>query len=191
MKTKLFILLLIVFGTMDSIYANTLFDDKSNSKGKVLIAYFTKTGNTRQIAEYIQSYTGGDLIAIETKQKYPREYQVATEYAKQEKESNARPVLNTKVDNMADYDVVYVGFPIWWSYTPMAIASFLESYNLSNKTVIPFCTHGGGGVGEAFSFVDKLTPRSSHLEGFVTNGARASRAELDVRNWLTNIGVIQ
>ena len=191
MKTKLFILLLIVFGTINKINANTTSDEKDQNNEKVLIAYFSKTGSTKQVAEYIQSFVGGDIVAIETKQKYPREYQAATEFAKQEKESNARPVLNTKVNNIADYDVIYVGFPIWWSYTPMAIATFLEGYDLSNKTVIPFCTHGGGGVGEAFAYVEKLSPRSSHLEGFVTNGARASRTELDVKHWLENIGVIK
>lgn len=191
MKTNLYLLLIVVLASFGSVNGHTTSRENKQKKEKVLIAYFSKTGNTKEVANFIQSFTGGTLVQIQTKQQYPREYQAATEFAKQEKESNARPVLTTKIENMADYDVMYIGFPIWWSYTPMAVASFLESYDLSNKTVIPFATDGGGGVGEAFSFVEKLTPKSTHKKGFITNGTRASRSELDVKHWLENIGVIK
>lgn len=162
-----------------------------SSKEKILITYFSKTGNTKKIAEHIQSLTGGDLIQIETNEEYPQEYQASTEIAKKEKETDARPAVKTKIKNINDYDVVFVGFPIWWSYTPMAIATFLESYDLSGKTVTPFCTHGGGGAGEAFNYVKKLTPNSIHPDGFIIYGNRASSAKPDIEKWLKNINVIK
>lgn len=193
MKIKsilIFIIAIINFAT-SCINAQTINTSNKQQNEKILIAYFSKTGNTKQIAEYIQSLTGGDLLRIETKQEYPQEYRMATEAAKQEKEANARPVLKTKIDNINEYDVIFIGFPIWWSYTPMAIATFLESYDLSGKTIIPFCTHGGGGVGEAFNHVKKLTPNSIHSEGFITYGSRASTAKPNIERWLQDINIIK
>lgn len=160
-------------------------------KEKTLIVYFSKTGNTKKLAEQIQSLIGGSLVQIETERGYPSEYQAATEAAKHEKETDARPALKTKIDNMNEYDVVFVGFPIWWSYTPMAIATFLESYDFSGKTIIPFCTHGGGGVGEAFNKVTMLTPNSIHSEGFIISGSRVSSAKIDIEKWLKGINMIK
>ena len=108
----------------------------ANAK-KVLVAYFSWSGNTRNLAHQIQGLTGGDLFEIETVKAYPEKYRSCTEYAKKEKEADARPALKSKVKDMDAYDVVYVGFPNWWGTAPMAIWSFLEGYDLTGKTVIP------------------------------------------------------
>lgn len=110
---------------------------------KILVAYFSHTGNTEKVAQLIQSKTGADIFKIETATPYPSVYRETTELAKQEKADNARPALKNKVENMAQYDVVFVGYPIWWYTAPMAVATFADSYDFSGKTVITFCTSGG------------------------------------------------
>lgn len=155
---------------------------------KVLIAYYTRTNNTKQVAENIQSFVGGDMFQIETQKDYPAEYHPTTEVAKKEKEADERPALKANVENISEYDVIFIGFPIWWSDTPMVIATFLEANNLSGKTVIPFCTHGGGGVGEAFNRVTKLTPDSKHMEGLVLSGSGSKK---NVEDWLKKLEVIK
>lgn len=190
MKNILIFIILVCF-TVSCANAQTENISNEPKNEKILIAYFSRTGNTKKLAEQIQSLTGGNLVQIETEREYPQEYHMATEAAKHEKEIDARPALKTKIDNMNEYDVVFIGFPIWWSYTPMAIATFIESYDLSGKTIIPFCTHGGGGVGEAFSHVTKLTPNSIHSEGFIISGSRVSSAEPDIEKWLKGIHIIK
>lgn len=155
---------------------------------KVLIAYFSRTNNTKQVAENIQSFVGGDFFRIETAKDYPSEYHPATEVAKKEKEDNARPALKEQANNIDQYDVIFVGFPIWWSDTPMAIATFLETHDLKGKTVIPFCSHGSGGVGEAFNRVKSLTSDATNLEGLVVSGNGSKKS---VENWLKKIEILK
>lgn len=188
MKNILTLIIMVVCFTTSCANAQTGNTTNEPKNEKILITYFSKTGNTKKLAEQIQSLTGGNLVQIETEREYPQEYKAATETAKLEKETNARPVLKTKIDNMNEYDVIFIGFPIWWSYTPMVIATFLESYDFSGKTIIPFCTHGGG---EAFNYVTKLTPNSIHSEGFITYGSSASAAKPDIEKWLKNSNIIK
>lgn len=190
MKFKIFIYSIMILAMFSSC---TNAQNKKNTSAsniaekKVLMAYYSRTNNTEQVAENIQSFVGGDFFRIETQKSYPAEYEPATEVAKKEKDADERPVLTAQVDNIEQYDIIFIGFPIWWGDTPMAIATFLESYDLSGKTIIPFCSHGGGGVGEAFNRVKKLTPNSTNLEGLVVSGSgRKSKVE----NWLLKIDII-
>ncbi len=153
----------------------------------ILIAYFSYSGNTRRLAEQIRLFTGGDLFEIQTVKAYPKEYEPCTEVAKKEKEENARPLLKTKVDNMDRYKVVFVGCPSWWHTAPMAVLSFLESYDFSGKTIIPFLTHESREDG-AFAAIEKWTPKSKRLKGFEVYGSRVDQAAPDVRKWLKEIG---
>lgn len=107
------------------------------SNGKALIAYFSKTGTTQRAAEEIQKLTGADMFRIEPVQAYPEEYQRTTEIARDELNQNARTQVKGKVDDMAQYDTIFVGYPIWWMEPPMPVLTFLESYDLNGKTVIP------------------------------------------------------
>ena len=109
------------------------------SNGKALIAYFSKTGTTQRAAEEIQKLTGADMFRIEPVQAYPEEYQRTTEIARDELNQNARTQVKGKVDDMAQYDTIFVGYPIWWMEPPMPVLTFLESYDLNGKTVIPMC----------------------------------------------------
>lgn len=164
--------------------------DAASSK-KFLTVYFSRTGNTRAIADHIHSVVGGDIFEIETTIPYPESYDECVDQAKQEKASNARPALKERPDSLGAYDVIFVGFPIWWGTFPMAVATFLEGYDLSGKTVIPFCTHAGSGKAQSFSDVEKLTPGSDRSEGFVTWGNNAKDAGPEIRKWLHDIQMAQ
>ncbi len=132
---------------------------------KILVVYFSHTGNTEKVAQLIQSKTGADIFKIETATPYPSVYRETTELAKQEKADNARPALKNKVENMAQYDVVFVGYPIWWYTAPMAVATFADSYNFSGKTVITFCTSGGSPISDSTPDINKWFKGANVIEG--------------------------
>lgn len=132
---------------------------------KILVVYFSHTGNTEKVAQLIQSKTGADIFKIETAAPYPSVYRETTELAKQEKADNARPALKNKVENMAQYDVVFVGYPIWWYTAPMAVATFADSYDFSGKTVITFCTSGGSPISESTPDINKWFKGANVIEG--------------------------
>lgn len=132
---------------------------------KILVAYFSHTGKTEKVAQLIQSKTGADIFKIETAAPYPSVYRETTELAKQEKADNARPALKNKVENMAQYDVVFVGYPIWWYTAPMAVATFADSYDFSGKTVITFCTSGGSPISDSTPDINKWFKGANVIEG--------------------------
>jgi flavodoxin len=156
---------------------------------KILIAYFSRSGNTRAIAEYIHQAVGGDLFEIKTVQQYPGEYAPTTEVAKREQEANTRPELAAQVRNMNSYDVIFVGYPIWWGTMPMALFTFLESYNFAGKTIIPFCTHGSSGLGRSVNDIKRLCPQSTVRNSIAVRGGDVSRARGDVQDWLRGLGM--
>lgn len=113
---------------------------------KILVAYYSYSGNTQEVAEAIHKLVGGDLFAIKTEGSYPEEYRPMTTQAKKEIDDGYRPKLTTSVTDIAQYDVIFLGSPNWWGTITPQVSSFLKTYNLSGKKVIPFITHGGGGV---------------------------------------------
>ena len=157
--------------------------------GKILIAYYSRTGNTRSVAQEIQKNVGGDLFEIKTTNTYPEEYQATTEQAKTEKNNNFRPELAAKVPNIDSYDVIFVGYPIWWGTMPMGVFSFLEQHNLAGKTVIPFCTHGGSGFGDSVSDIKKTSPQANVVQGLALRGSEAGKSQTEIANWLKSIGM--
>ena len=112
---------------------------------KVLVAYYSYSGNTKTVAEAIHAKVGGDLFEIKAEGSYPAEYRPMTEQAKREIQGGFRPKLTASVPNMEQYDVVFVGSPNWLGTITPQVSSFLESYDFAGKTVVPFITHGGGG----------------------------------------------
>lgn len=156
----------------------------TSTKGKkILVAYFSHSGNTRKSAEQIHNLVGGDIVEVKTVLPYPTGYNESVEVAKNERESNTRPQLSTKVDNMASYDVIFVGYPIWWHTAPMPIYSFLESYNFSGKTVIPFCTSYSSDIAESMDAINSLCPNATILEGLTANDVSK------IEPWLSKIGM--
>lgn len=156
---------------------------------RALVAYFSWSGNTKVVAGQIAELTGGELFEIKTVENYPEEYRPCTEVAKKEKNENARPQLKGKVAGMEQYDVVFVGFPNWWGTAPMAIWTFLEGYDWQGKTVVPFCTHGGGGEQNCFSDFAKHVGKTKTKKGFIANGGRVNGARPKVEKWLHEIGI--
>jgi flavodoxin len=159
-------------------------------KGKILIAYFSWGGNTREMAKQIQKQTDGDLFEIVTVKSYSKDYDECVAEAKREQQDNARPPLAAEVKDMAAYDVVFVGYPNWWGTMPQALFTFLEKYDLSGKTVIPFCTHGGGRWQRSLDDLKKLCPQSKILEGLTISGSMVRRSKDDVAQWLQKIEII-
>lgn len=111
--------------------------------GNVLIVYFSQTGNTETVANIIHDNVGGDIVKLETTEAYPSDYDELVDYAHQEQQEDARPELSTVIENIEQYDTIFLGYPNWWGDMPMAIYTFLDTYDLSGKTIAPFITHGG------------------------------------------------
>lgn len=168
---------------------------------KCLIAYFSrkgnnyvngrivnlKVGNTEAAAEMIREMTAGDLFRIETVNEYPEDYTETTEAAKQELRDNARPELTGHLENMASYDVIFIGYPNWWGTMPMPVFTFLEEYDFSGKMVVPFCTHEGSGLGHSEKDIAKLCPEATLVKGLAIHGTRVKDAKKDIMNWLDEV----
>ncbi|MDR2842085.1 MAG: flavodoxin [Spirochaetaceae bacterium] len=162
-----------------------------NQGDKILVAYFSWSGNTRAIAEQIQKETGGDIFEIKTVKTYPKEYRATTDEAKKEQNENARPALSGKVNDMDSYNVIFLGYPNWWGTIPMALFTFLESYNFEGKTIIPFCTHGGSAFGNSIRDIKKLCPKSKMLDGLAINAGSVKTSQGNVTAWLKKIGMLK
>ncbi len=195
MKNTIFLWLLIAL-CISSGCSNA----QSVSSKKILIVYLSRTNNTKAIAEIIHNYVGGTLVALELEKPYPKNYQATVQQVVNENETGYLPPLKTKIDSIQNYDVVFIGFPTWAMQMPPPMKSFLHQYNLSGKTVIPFNTNAGYGVGSGFQTVKELCPNSKVLKGFsirggverdgvyfVIKGEKAKEAETEVKKWLHEI----
>lgn len=156
---------------------------------KILIAYFSWSGNTKAVAEEIHRQVGGELVEIVPETAYPSSYNATVDKAKQEQQTNARPAVKTKMPNFAQYDMVFLGYPNWWGSYPMPVATFIEGLNWQGKTVAPFFTHGGGGVQRCQSDLSKLLPNASFAPYLCLSGIRARTAAKDVAQWLAKINL--
>ena len=168
---------------------------------KILIAYFSRSGNnyvdgkivnltignTAVVAKFIQELIGGEMFQIDTIKSYPDDYTETTQVATKELRDNARPELINMVENFDSYDVIFLGYPNWWGTFPMAVFTFLESYNFLGKTIIPFCTHEGSGLGRSISDIPKLCPESIVLEGLAVKGSDSLNSKNKVIDWLDKI----
>lgn len=170
--------LFIMFVTYANAQGNSYFNGN-----RVLIAYFSWSGNTQRVAEEIQSITGGDLFRIEPVTPYPTYYTECTEVALAERDNDARPAIVSTVENWSDYDIVFIGCPVWWHTAPMIISTFAESYDFNGKTVIPFCTYASTYRDETLQRIVDLTPDATHLTGF---GSRSGSTS-GVQSWLNSI----
>lgn len=156
---------------------------------KVLVVYYSRSGNTRNMANQIHGLVGGDIVELQTVNPYPTEYRATTEQARRELDSGYKPPLTTKIANLASYDVVFVGSPSWWGTFAAPVKTFLADSDLSGKTLIPFITHEGSGLGRAPADMAKLCPTSTVLEGLAVRGGSVKTAREDVEYWLRKIGM--
>lgn len=179
-------------------------DIDTETGSKILVAFFSRAdenygvgyiekGNTHIIADMIVEEVGADSFEVVRVTPYPEEYDACTDEAKAEKNDNARPELTAEVDNFSDYDIVFLGYPNWWGDMPMPVYTFIESYDFSGKTVIPFCTHAGSGLsGTVGTLKDKLG-NATVLDGFAIAGTTAQNdqdnARTAVLEWLGKLDI--
>lgn len=156
---------------------------------KILVAYYSWGGNTREVAQQIQKSTGGNIFEIQPEKAYPTDYDAVVKQAKEEISADYRPTLKGKVSDLDQYDVVFVGTPNWWSTIAPPVATFLSENNMAGKTVVPFVTHGGGRQANCFDAVAKLCPQSTMLDGFVISGRNAKNGQNEVDQWLNKINM--
>ncbi len=198
---KIITLLLIV---MNSCITCGCSNAQSMSSKKILIVYLSRTNNTKAIAEIIQKNVGGSLVALELEDPYPENYKATVQQVVDENASAYLPPLKTKIDSIEKYDVVFIGFPTWDMQMPPPMKSFLHEYDLKGKTIIPFNTNAGYGVGSGFETVKELCPNSKVSEGFsitggierdgilfVMDGEKKIHAETEVKAWLQKIKLIK
>jgi flavodoxin len=166
---------------------------QAKEEAKVLIAYFSWSGNTRTMALQIQKQVGGDLFEITTAKPYPKNYDECVAFAKKEQENKARPSLGAelkdKVKDISDYEVIFIGYPNWWGTMPMVLFTFLEKYDLKGKTIVPFCTHGGGRWGRSLDDLKKLCPKSNVREGLAVSGNSVRQSRNDITKWLQKLEI--
>ena len=170
---------------------------------RILVAYFSRkgnnyvngkivnlpVGNTEVIAKMIQEMTKGDIFHIDTINSYPLDYNEATKVAGKELQEKARPKLSKRVKNMDSYDMLFVGYPNWWGTIPMPIATFLTDYDFSGKTIAPFCTNEGSGLGRSIIDIKELCLQSNVLDGLAVRGGAVNQARSQVSIWLHELGL--
>lgn len=186
-------------------------DTAKAGSGNILIAYFSVMetdgvdtvagasrvavngevlGNNEYIAQIIQRETGGELFAIETVQEYPTTHDPLLEFAYNEKADNARPELATQIENLDSYDVIFLGYPNWNADLPMPLYTFLEEYDFSGKTIIPFTTHGGSGFSRTIQTISELQPDATVVsDGLSISRNSVSGAESDVVEWVNGLNL--
>lgn len=152
---------------------------------KILVAYYSWSGHTRSVAQQIQQETGGDIFEIQPAKAYPKDYQECVDIAKKEVNDNVRPAVASKVENMGQYDVIFVGYPIWWGKAPMFVYTFLESYDLKGKVVIPFCTSGGSPIDGSIPDIWQSAAGAQLVKGSQDTDAAK------ITQWLKTIQVMQ
>ncbi|MFR1479266.1 MAG: flavodoxin [Hydrogeniiclostridium mannosilyticum] len=166
-------------------------ENTESAGGKVLIAYFSWGGNTAGIAEEIQSQTGADLFEITLVNPYSTDYNTVLDEAQRDQNEQARPELATHVENMDEYDTILLGYPNWWASIPMPIASFLEEYDFTGKTIIPFCSHGGGRFGQSLTAIAKLVPDAVMGEALSVHYSGGDSLPDDITEWLESNGILE
>lgn len=155
--------------------------ETGTNDGSVLIAYFSHTGNTEEVAQMIAEYTGGDLAEIERAEEYGN----LQEEAEAEILDGVHPEITVSVDSIAEYDTIFVGYPIWWDEAPAMIATFLADNDFSGKTIIPFCTSSRDDIGNSLHIFSELCPDAEIAEGLTANDQN------DIEPWIRSLGLME
>lgn len=142
------------------------------------------TGNTEIAAGIIQKLTGADMFKIEQMQEYAKDYNECISQAQADQKRNARPELKAYPETLQQYDTIYLGFPNYWSTMPMAVFTFLEHFDFSGKTIKPFCTHEGSGMGKSEQDIKKLCPDAKTEKGLAIRGGSVQKSKTDIETWI-------
>lgn len=181
-----------------------------DEKGRILVAYFTFPedgsdadagasrvvtadgeiqGNVEYFAKIIAEETGADLFQIQTVQQYPGDHEPLVDMAAEERDNGARPELASHIENLDDYDTIFIGYPIWWYDMPMAMNTFFEEYDFSGKTIVPFSSHGGSGFSTSIDDIAGYEPDAEILEGFTVERNDVPASADDLRTWISGLGI--
>ena len=203
-KQLIALLVLVSFGCSsqgnDAQVENTVDGEPEN----ILIVYLTRTNNTKAIAEIIHDKVGGTLVGLELQNPYPDNYRATVEQVAKENETGFLPPLKTKIENIEKFDLIFVGAPTWGMQLPPPMKSFLRQYDFSGKTIVPFNTNGGYGVGSSFDTIREICANSTVLEGFsikggverdgilfVMEGEKEEQAQEEVDKWLRKLNLLK
>lgn len=163
--------------------------EATQTGSKSLVVYFSWSGNTENVAKSIQSQTDSDIFEIVPATPYSDDYDAVVDLAQAEQSEDARPAIADSIENIADYDVIYVGYPNWWGDMPMILYTFFDSYDFSGKTVAPFCTSGGSGLSDTVNAIKELEPNAAVTEGLHIGSSASSNPDDAVSEWLSEIGL--
>jgi flavodoxin len=174
-------------------------DEKSEmmmSENRSLIAYFSRTGSTRAMARIIHLNVTAALHEIRTAEPYPLDYQEAVEQARRELETGTLPQLQARIGDMDEYKVIFLGFPVWWETMPMPVVSFLEVHDMRGKTIVPFCTHEGSGMGKIETELADLCAGAEIFKGLALRGdgtdeIESVRGRKAIAAWLESLGLLR
>ena len=179
---------------------------------KILIAYFSQPlpnnvdaatsasrvivdgdfyGSVQYVATVIGEATGGDMVRIQTAQAYPENFDDLADRADQERQNNIHPEISTNIENFDDYDVVFIGYPIWWYQMPMAMYTFFDKFDCNGKTIIPFSTHGGSGWSGTLEDIRGLVSNTTMVDGHSISRNNTATSRTGILNWLREIGITE
>ena len=179
--------LVVYFSMPETDDAENMTEEEDNS---VVVMNGEVLGNTQYMANVIAEHTDSDIFRIEPETPYPTDHETLVDIASEEQEENARPAIDGNIGNLDDYDVIYVGYPIWWSDMPMILYTFFDEYDLSGKTIVPFGTHGGSGFAGTIDAIAELEPNANVIEdGLTISRDDIEDAESDIIVWVENIGL--
>lgn len=155
-----------------------------NNGKKILVAYFSWSGNTKAVAEEIHKQVGGDIVEIVPATPYSETYSVTVAKAKAEQAAGARPAISTKIADFEQYDTIYLGYPNWCGSMPMPVATFIDTYKMSGKKVAPFFTHGGGGVQRCMSDLEARAQGANFTDYLCLSGSSAKNSQGEITSWV-------
>lgn len=189
MKKTVFTILLILLFMVGAAYSVSI--NQNSMKGafmdkKVLVVYFSFSGNTKFVAQKIQNKTGADIFEIKTIKKYPNSYNETVEIAKEEIQKNIPVEIEGKID-ITPYDVIFIGTPAWWYTMAPAVKTFILNNNFEGKTIVPFVTHGGGGGYRIKEEMQEYAKNASVKNALVVAGRGNFNLDKEIDNWLSNI----
>lgn len=178
--------LVVYFSMPETTNPDNMTQEEDNS---VVVIDGEVLGNTQYVAYVIQENTSADIFRIEPETPYPTDHDTLVDLAAQEQDDNARPAIKGGINNLEQYDTVFVGYPNWWGDMPMILYSFFDAYDFSGKNIIPFNTHGGSGFSNTISTIAELeTDANVNEDGFTVSRSNVQDAEPDILAWLGDLG---
>lgn len=179
-------ILVVYFSMPETTDPNNMTREEDNS---VVVINGEVLGNTQYIAYVIQETTGADIFRIEPETPYPTQHDILVDQAAQEQDENARPALKAMIENLDQYDTVFIGYPNWWGDMPMILYTFFDAHDFSSKTLIPFNSHGGSGFSDTINTIEELEPDAYVIEdGYTVSRNNVQEAEPEIVSWLQALG---